>query len=156
MEKQIVQCDLANKTHAEAFIKLMNAYMEHPMGISQSIKMDHAEKIIADLIQHPTYLGVMVQYEGEYVGLANCFINYSTFKGKPLINIHDFIVLPEYRNKGLAQLLLYGIEAIGKEKGCCRINLEVRHDNHSAMKLYKKVGYIECDPPMYFWEKYLD
>lgn len=150
---KIVKVDLQIKEHEQAFIKLMNAYMKHPMGKSASITADLANEIIRGLIEHPTYIGVMVKKDYQYVGLANCFKNYSTFNAKPLINIHDFIVLTENRKSGVGQFLLNGVWNIGKQLGCCRVNLEVRYDNDAAMNLYKKVGYNECNPPMYFWEK---
>jgi GNAT superfamily N-acetyltransferase len=152
-QHRIVQCNLNFIEHQKAFVKLMNAYMEDPMGKSQSITQKLANTIITDLVKHPTYIGVLLEMNGEFAALANCFENYSTFKAQPLINIHDFIVHPDYRGMGAGKLLLAGVEQIGKQRGCCRVNLEVRHDNESAMKLYKKSGFVECEPPMYFWEK---
>ena len=153
---KFVEVDLNKKHHAHAFVKLMNAYMEDPMGKSESISEDLAEQIIKDLKVHPTYLGVMVEKDGQFVALANCFRNYSTFKAQSLINIHDFIVMPECRNQGAGMFLLKSIEKIGKERSCCRINLEVRNDNKAAMQLYQKAGFRECNPPMYFWEQIID
>ena len=34
------------------------------------------------------------------VGLATTFEGFSTFAAKPLINIHDIAVLPDYRGRG--------------------------------------------------------
>lgn len=153
--KKIIPVDFNNEAHVIAFKNLMNAYMEHPMGKSDSITQELADAIIEGLKNHPTYLGIMAVVDDEYVGLANCFENYSTFKAQPLINIHDFIVLPNSRNMGVGKFLLDGIAAVAKQRGCCKVNLEVRHDNTPAMNLYKKVGYADCNPPMYFWEKVL-
>jgi ribosomal protein S18 acetylase RimI-like enzyme len=88
--------------------------------------------------------------------LANCNLNFSTWQAKPLINIHDFIVSSAFRNRGLGLFLLNGIERYAIQKGYCRINLEVRHDNIKAQNLYLKAGYSECSPPNFFWEKRLD
>jgi len=52
--------------------------------------------------------------------------------------------------------LLEKIAEYAGQKGYCRINLEVSHDNYKAQNLYKKAGYKECEPPNYFWEKRLE
>lgn len=37
--------------------------------------------------------------EDEPVGVAVCFFELSTFKTRPLLNIHDLAVLPQYRGR---------------------------------------------------------
>lgn len=148
-------CNLSNPVHQEAFIKLMNCYRTDPMGGAGLMTDEESRKIIGDLLMHPTYSGYFVRAGEEFIGLANCFTNYSTFKAKPLLNIHDFIVVSEWRGKKAAEFLLVEIGKYLKLKGYCRINLEVRNDNPRAQALYKRVGFHDCEPPMYFWEKYL-
>jgi [ribosomal protein S18]-alanine N-acetyltransferase len=45
------------------------------------------------------------------------------------------------RRKGIATKLLHEIEALLKRKGISECRLEVREDNHSAIKLYQTFGY---------------
>jgi GNAT superfamily N-acetyltransferase len=153
MNIQIV--DFSRTNHVKAFLKLLNAYMLDEMGLSQSLGKSHGDKVVANLEKHPSYKGFFIESEGEFIALANCFINYSTFATGPLINIHDLIVHPGFRQKGAGMALLKGIEDFARERHFCRINLEVRNDNAKAMALYKKTGFSECNPPMYFWEKRL-
>jgi GNAT superfamily N-acetyltransferase len=150
-----VVCDFNQLSHQKAFTHLMNCYRTDPMGGVAEMTGDEAKKIIKDLQCHPTYSGFFVKSGDEFVGLANCFTNYSTFKAKPLLNIHDFIVSPQWRGKKAAEFLLNEMSKCLKDKGYCRINLEVRDDNPRAMALYKRVGFSDCNPPMFFWEKYL-
>lgn len=152
-EKRIVQIDLTNTKHGEALINLMDDYMADEMGIGEAMPEELAPKIIKGLAKHAAYIGFFVCVGDEYVALANCNLNYSTWEAKPAISIHDFIVSPQHRRQGIGMFLLKQIEAYAKEKGYCRINLEVRQDNHIARKLYKKAGFRECEPPNYFWEK---
>lgn len=86
------------------------------------------------------------------VALANCFVNFSTFKAKPLLYIHDFVVDPAFRNRGYGSQFMNAILQWSKQQGHCRVNLEVRNDNPNAQKLYTNAGFADCDPPMYFWE----
>jgi GNAT superfamily N-acetyltransferase len=154
-EFNLVVCDLKNSTHQKAFTYLMNCYRNDPMGGVGEMTLELSEKLLDDLKNHPTYSGFFVVAKNEFIGLANCFTNYSTFKAKPLMNIHDFIVIPEWRGKKAAEFLLSELAKYLKDKGYCRISLEVRHDNQRAQALYKRMGFNDCHPPMYFWEKYL-
>ena len=148
-------CNLKDSRHQQAFIELMNIYRNDPMGGVGTMSEELASKLIDDLKDNPTYIGFLVVADRKYAALANCFTNYSTFKAKPLLNIHDFIVSSEWRGKKVGEFLMNEMATYLKDKGYCRINLEVRHDNPRAMGLYKKMGYNECEPSMYFWEKYL-
>jgi ribosomal protein S18 acetylase RimI-like enzyme len=76
------------------------------------------------------------------------------------MNIHDVIVEPGFRRRGVAQKLFERIEAISKEQGCCKLTLEVLERNSGAIDLYKKIGFepYELDPKMgraMFWQKEL-
>jgi len=153
MKLEFIQIDLLNQEHADALIMLLDCYMQDPMGSEAPMPEGLAPKIIEGLKNYPGYLGFLVKAESRYVALANCNKNFSTFKAKPLINIHDFVVHPDFRGKGAGRFLLDEIAAYGEKNGYCRVNLEVRHDNESAKKLYLKAGFDECKPPMHFWER---
>jgi len=149
------QVDLANEEHCRQLIRLLDVYMQDEMGTGQPMEPGKASLILEGLKKYPGYLGFFVISEKKYVALANCNKNFSTFKAMPLINIHDFIVHPGFREKGIGKFLLDSIAGYGKRNGYCRINLEVRDDNIKAQNLYKKAGYGDCQPPMFFWEHQL-
>lgn len=155
MKLSILQVDLQNPLHCVQLIKLLNDYMNDPMGNNGPMNEGLAPKIIAGLKTYPGYLGFFVLCGDQFVGLGNCNQNYSTFKAMPLLNIHDFIVAPEFRTLGAGHFLMKGILDFASQNGFCRVNLEVREDNHAAKALYQKLGFADCKPPMYFWEKIL-
>ena len=155
MELSILNVDLQNPIHCNQVIKLLNDYMKDPMGNNRPMPKELASQIIAGLKQHSGFLGFFVLADELFAGLANCNINFSTFQAKPLINIHDFIVAPEYRNVGFGHFLLSGIINYASQNGYCRVNLEVREDNANAKSLYKKMGFSDCVPRMMFWERKL-
>ena len=147
--------NLKKQKDQRTLFQLMNAYMMDKMGVEKPMPESLFKQTLTGLRVQLNYLGVIV-YKGEVaVGLANCFINFSTFKGRPLMNIHDIIVLPEARQNGVGRFLLQSLHELAKQKGCCKINLEVRHDNKVAQKLYSAYGFTECQPNMYFWEYWL-
>jgi len=57
--------------------------------------------------------------------------------------------------------LLTKVEERAREKGCCKITLEVLEGNQVAQNAYKKLGYedFELDPAMgkaLFWQKLIE
>lgn len=155
MKLSIQKIDLQNPEHCSQVILLLNDYMNDPMGNNRPMPKQLAPQIIAGLKKHTCFLGFFVMADNQFAGLANCNINFSTFQAKPLINIHDFIVAPEFRKIGAGSFLLSSIVKYATENGFCRVNLEVREDNIAAKSLYKKMGFADCVPKMMFWEKKL-
>jgi ribosomal protein S18 acetylase RimI-like enzyme len=150
---EVIVGDLQNAEHRQAMLTQLDLYMQDPMGGHGKMDEKLASEIIEGLLLQPNYLFFLATCNGEYAGLANCFVNFSTFKAKPLINIHDFSVSPAYRKKGIGEAMMARIIGYARGKGYAKVNLEVRHDNIGAQNLYKKVGFVECEPPMYFWEQ---
>jgi len=153
MELSTQIIDLQNPVHCEKVIKLLNDYMNDPMGNNSPMSKRLSPQIISGLKKHSGFLGFFVLVDNLFAGLANCNINFSTFQAKPLINIHDFIIAPEFRNVGAGRFLLSSVINYASSNGFCRVNLEVREDNLVAKSLYKKMGFDDCVPRMMFWEK---
>jgi len=135
MEFSIRNVNLQDEIHAKYVIKLLNDYMNDPMGNNSTMPKGMGTQIISGLKK------------------ANCNVGFSTFQARPLINIHDFIVAPEFRNQGIGHFLLRAIINYAVDNNFCRVNLEVREDNLSAKSLYKKMGFSDCVPKMMFWER---
>lgn len=155
MELSVQKIHLQNVEHCLQVIKLLNDYMNDPMGNNRPMPKTLGPRIISGLKNHPGFLGFFVMADDQFAGLANYNINFSTFQAKPLINIHDFIIAPEFRNIGAGSFLLNAVISYASQNGFCRINLEVREDNLTAKSLYKKMGFDDCVPKMMFWEKKL-
>ncbi|MDX1344493.1 MAG: GNAT family N-acetyltransferase, partial [Sedimenticolaceae bacterium] len=69
------------------------------------------------------------------------FEGFSTFKCKPLLNIHDVIVLPSCRGKGIVGRMLEQVEHLARDRGCCKLTLEVLEGNEAARQAYSKAGF---------------
>jgi ribosomal protein S18 acetylase RimI-like enzyme len=81
--------------------------------------------------------------DGEAVGVAVCFVGYSTFRARPLLNLHDLAVLPAARSAGVGRALLEGVAAKARALGCCKVTLEVREHNAPARRLYARAGFVD-------------
>ena len=155
MSIEIIECDFRNLDHRESFVILLNEYIKGDMGTGEIIKGPRKKKILDELSDHPSRLVFFALCEEIYVGMVVCFWGYSTFRVCPLLNIHDLIVLPAYRQNGIGRKLIEAVEKKAHLFGCGKITLEVRHDNKQARRLYASLGYGECEPPMFFWVKFL-
>lgn len=148
-------CDFGLPSHQKAFTKLIEAYMQDPMGDVPSLSETQKLSLINDLDKHPSVVAIFVLYEEVYAGLAVAFNNYSTFRAAHYINVHDLIIDKNYRNKKLGRALLKYLIDIARKRNYCKVTLEVRNDNQVAQGLYQSLGFTECQPPMLFWQKLL-
>ncbi|MDR2086744.1 MAG: GNAT family N-acetyltransferase [Dysgonamonadaceae bacterium] len=153
---EIIPYDYTQPQHLKGIATLINAYIEDRMGGGTPLSESRQLRLADLLNRHPTTIVLLACCESEVCGLLIAFENISTFTVRPMINIHDIVVLPEYRRKGIGKLLLEAAINTGKEKGCSRITLEVRQDNLPAQQLYKSMDFKETQPPMYYWRKELE
>jgi ribosomal protein S18 acetylase RimI-like enzyme len=141
MPIRIVEADLNLSHHKEAVLAMVDAYSRDPMGNGKALDSDVRARLIRGLQDHPTTLIFLAFDEDIPVGAAVCFIGFSTFAARPLINIHDFVVLPATRGKGVGRRLLEAVEAKARQIGCCKVTLEVMDNNHQALRMYHAAGF---------------
>ena len=134
---------------------LINQYIADPMGGGTPLTPLMQLRLVDGLANHPASFVLFILDDSMIVGMATCFINFSTFKAKPYINIHDLIIENKHRGKGFGRNLLNKIESIARERKYCKITLEVREDNYTAQSLYYDLGFIDLVPKMNFWTKEL-
>lgn len=140
----IMEADLSRPAHQCAVLDLINAYATDPMGDGKPLAPEVRNALIPGLRQHPTTL-IFLAYQGEAaIGIAVCFLGFSTFAAKPLINIHDLAVLPGYRGLGIGRQLLEAVEQTARAQGCCKLTLEVFEHNHRARRVYAAAGFAQA------------
>jgi len=152
----IFLADLANPTHQAAIIDLLDMYCRDNFGDCQPLADDARANLIPGMIKHGG-ARVFLAIDGDQpLGMALCFLGFSSFRAKPLLNIHDIAVSPAARGQGIGRKLLAAVEAEARALGCCKVTLEVRSDNVRAMGLYQSVGFKSSEPETYFWSQKLD
>ncbi|MDE1195855.1 GNAT family N-acetyltransferase [Pseudomonas sp. Bc-h] len=159
-EVLVLQASYSNPVHAEAIGFLLNQYAEDAMGGGESLSMDTREQLAIELAKRPHAFSVLAFIAGEPVGLVNCFEGFSTFACRPLVNVHDVVVIASARGQGISQKMLSKVEEIARQRGCCKITLEVLEGNKVAQGAYQKLGFADyqLDPQMgraLFWQKSL-
>ena len=140
---------------ASDIVRLLDEYAGDVMGRGKPLASAAKARLIADLARHPAALVYLAEILGEALGLAVCFVQYSTFGAFDLLNIHDFIVTAAARRRGVGRALLREICQDAKQRGCQKVTLEVRKDNEFAQRLYRSEAFGDCVPPMLFWQRLL-
>jgi ribosomal protein S18 acetylase RimI-like enzyme len=151
MKIDIIQCDFNNAEHRQKIVELTDAYMRDPMGSNAPMPVEVKKNLTDGLANHPACMILFGIVDKQYAGICTSYINFSTFKAKPYFNVHDLAVLKEFQGKGVGKKLLEKVIEIATERNYCKVTLEVRDDNHNAKGLYKKLGFKDCEPVMYYW-----
>lgn len=160
MEVEIIYANFFDPEQAKHIGELMDCYSSDPAGGGSPISEEIKSRLAAELSKVPGAFSVLCYVNGVPAGLINCLQGFSTFKCKPLINIHDVVVAPNFRGQGISQLMLNKVEEIALARGCCKLTLEVLQGNQVAQGSYLKFGFsgYQLDPKMgnaLFWEKSL-
>ncbi|MGK4474680.1 GNAT family N-acetyltransferase [Aeromonas molluscorum] len=157
---EVIRADLNKAEHGEALVMLLDAYARDEMGGATPLPAAVKASLAATLARRQGAHVLLAWVDGKPAGVATCFEGFSTFSCRPLLNIHDMAVLPDYRGRGLGKRLLAEAERLGRELGCCKLTLEVLEGNRVAQAAYRASGFAgyELDPEVgkaLFWQKAL-
>ncbi len=83
---------------------------------------------------------LVAEVEGQVVGFALYFRNFSTFLTQPGIYLEDLFVLPEFRGRGIGKALLARVAQEAVAQGCGRLEWMVLDWNQPAMEFYRRLG----------------
>jgi GNAT superfamily N-acetyltransferase len=78
--------------------------------------------------------------DGEDVGFALFFHNFSTFLGRRGIYLEDLYVRPQARGRGVGRLLLARVARLAVDRGCGRLEWSVLDWNTPAIDFYRRMG----------------
>lgn len=101
------------------------------------------EDLEATLFGERSYAEVVIgELNGEPVGFALFFHNYSTFVGKPGIYLEDLFVIPAARGKKVGKALLIHLAKIAVARDCARFEWSVLDWNQPAIDFYRSIGAV--------------
>jgi len=140
----IRRADLDRPEDERAIVAMTAAYARDPFGGDAPLDAAVLEGLVPALRLHPTTL-VWLAWRGERaIGIATCFLGFSTFAARPVINIHDLCVVEGERGRGIATALLRAVESSARERGCAKVTLEVQEHNARARRLYEAFGFTQA------------
>lgn len=159
--------DYADPREAQALVALLDAYARDPAGGGEPLAPEVKARLPHALRQRQGAFSVIAwardgaDAEEVPVGLVNCLEGFSTFACRPLVNVHDVAVLSAWRGRRVTQQMLAAVERVARERGACKLTLEVLQGNLPALRAYEREGFAgyALDPAMgqaQFMQKWLD
>ncbi len=137
----VLRADYLNPAHAQALVDLLDAYARDPSGGGHALGDFARANLVPCLAARPQAFSVLA-FDGQTpVGLVNCLEGFSTFACRPLVNVHDVVVLASHRGLGVAERMLRLVEDLSRERQACKLTLEVLAGNGSANRLYARLGF---------------
>jgi GNAT superfamily N-acetyltransferase len=117
-----------------------------------SDKVIATEQQIRDTLfaERPAAEVLLASLEGDTVGFAVFFTNYSTFLAKPGLYLEDLFVKPHARGKGIGKALLARLAKIALERECGRVEWSVLNWNEPSIRFYEALGAV----PLSDWTTY--
>lgn len=107
--------------------------------LEHAVKATEADLAETGFGEQPYFTCLLAEEEGNALGLALYFHNYSTFEGRPGIYLEDLFVVPEARGKGVGRALLAHLARLCVEGDFRRLDLSVLHWN-PARRFYESLG----------------
>jgi len=90
----------------------------------------------------PHFEAVLAEQNGQAVGFALFFHNFSTFMGRPGLYVEDLYISESARGSGLGRKLMAYLARLALARGCPRLELSVLHWN-PARAFYEKIGLVQ-------------
>ena len=88
----------------------------------------------------PRFQVLLAEVNGRVAGMALYFLDYSTWTSRNGLYLEDLYVYGDFRRKGVARVLMTGLVAIAKARGCGRLNWVVQRGNTRAIQFYEDLG----------------
>lgn len=147
---RICRADYHHPVHADALVFLLDAYARDPAGGGHPLSNFAKNHLVVELADRPQAFSVLAFDGAQPVGLVNCIEGFSTFACRPLVNVHDVVVLASHRGRRVGAQMLALVEEMARERGACKLTLEVLQGNRSAITLYERIGFAgyQLDPAM--------
>jgi ribosomal protein S18 acetylase RimI-like enzyme len=149
------QARLEEEAEVATLFEILDAYARGPGGQSAPLSDLARENLGPGLRANPNAFVLFGEMDHRVVGAAVCVWSYSTFAGRPSVNLHDFSVLPEAQGRGVGLALLEALELRATERGCAKLTLEVHDSNSEAKRLYLRFGFEGWTPSTLFVSKSL-
>lgn len=127
------------------FIRGIAAYeklLDEVVATEESLREWMFEKKLVEVI--------FAEAEGDTVGFALFFQNFSTFVGRAGLYLEDIFVKPQYRKKGYGKAIFRKLAQIAVERGCQRFEWVCLDWNQPSIDFYRSMGAV----PMEEWTIY--
>ncbi|MCP4904558.1 MAG: GNAT family N-acetyltransferase [bacterium] len=150
---EVRETRLEDSDEIDQLFEILDAYARGAGGQNAPLSPEARENLGPGLRDHPNAFVLFGSLAGRVVGAAVCVWGFSTFAGRPSLNLHDFSVLPEAQGLGVGTALLSELERRARERGAAKMTLEVHDSNEAAKRLYARFGFEGWSSPTLFVSK---
>ena len=130
---------MAQREDAGAVLRLIRELAEFE-GLLHEVRAREADILRDGFGAQPRFECLLAEVDGEAVGFALYFHNYSTFEGRAGLYLEDIYVNERVRGLGLGRALMARLARLAIERGCARFELSVLHWN-PAREFYRRLGF---------------
>ena len=134
----------ATPADVPAIMQLIHDLAEYEKA-PQEVETNEAEIAAALFADQPKVFAHVIDLDGEVIGMAIWFLNFSTWLGKHGIYLEDLYVKPEYRGRGYGLAMLKFLAALCIQRGYGRFQWWVLDWNTPSIEFYKSQGAIAMD-----------
>lgn len=149
---QVFEADLNDPAHADAIVKLLSALAASEFGRQQAMTDDEKAALVPGLAAFPAKQIWLASINDNICGVVICYLQFSIYSSKNMLNIHDLYTDPVFRRRGVAEGLVKTAIDWAHNQGHAFVNIEVANENSHAMALYHKLGFGEWLAPTTFLE----
>ena len=129
----------ANEGDIGQILRFVRELAEYERGLSEVTATE--EDLRYALFGPATKAHALIcEREGEGVGFAVYFFNFSTWLGKYGLFLEDLYVSPAARGQGLGKMLLQYLARLAVAQGCGRFEWNVLDWNEPAIRFYESCG----------------
>ncbi|MBV9559788.1 MAG: GNAT family N-acetyltransferase [Bradyrhizobium sp.] len=110
--------------------------------LTHEVEATEADIAAALFGERPLLFCEIAEWDGEGVGFAVWFLDFSTFSGRHGIYLEDLFVRPAFRGKGIGKALLADLARQCVENGWSRLQWAVLDWNTPSIDFYKSLGAV--------------
>lgn len=127
----------------ETFLQLLE---EMQAFFGQQLTRKSARASAAGLLAHPAFgRAWFIEADGALAGYAVLVLGYSLEFGGVDAFLDELFLRERFRGAGLGKKAMAFVEAEARALGVQALHLEVERDNHPAIELYRRIGYVDHD-----------
>ena len=134
----------ATESDVHAMVQLVYELAEYERAPEQC-HLTAAQLHTALFGPNPALFAHVAEHEGEVVGTALWFLNFSTWDGVHGIYLEDLYVRPSARGSGLGKALLVALAEECVQQGYTRLQWWVLNWNEPAIGFYESLGAVPMD-----------
>ena len=138
MKKAPMTFRFATKEDAALILTLIKELAEYEGMLSEVIA---TEDLLKECLFEKQKAEVLIgEVDGNPIGFALFFHNFSTFLGRAGIYLEDLYVRPDFRGHGFGKAFLEKLAAIAVERGCGRLEWWCLDTNQPSIQFYLAMG----------------